>query len=105
MVTPIWPPLASIHPYFRAKFQISGGSPRNFVYKPAGQFHCEFLNFATNFRSSEHFSEKLVEINCKPNTDPVLYQRTPSLKFELYILKTNLFSIPFSHYSGFIHAQ
>ena len=35
-----------------------------FVYKPACQFHCELLNFATNFQSSEHFSEKLIEIDC-----------------------------------------
>ena len=26
--------------------------------------HYELLNFAMNFRSSKHFSEKLVEIDC-----------------------------------------
>ncbi len=34
-------------------------------YKPACEFYCELLNFAMNFRSSEHFSEKLIEIECE----------------------------------------
>ena len=29
------------------------------------QFHCELLNFATSFPGSKHFSEKLIEIDCK----------------------------------------
>ena len=39
------------------------------VYKPACEFWNELLNFATNFRtsqrSSEYYSEKLPEIDCK----------------------------------------
>ena len=39
-----------------------------YLYKLVCEFHYELLNFATNFRSSEksseHFSEKLVEIDC-----------------------------------------
>ncbi len=43
-------------------------SIRNFVYKPACEFHYELLNFATNFLTSEqsleHFSlEHSVEID------------------------------------------
>ena len=41
---------------------------RSFVYK----FACRFLNFATNLRCSEYFSEKLIEIDNKSLTFAVV---------------------------------